>query len=194
MRYVIGLVGGLLSAGAAQAGLSLELQDTPDIFSSFIAVTFDATTDSFDATGFALTLDNGMGPQENIANGGFSLTATIDDAGAASAGSLAISGEVLGNGPGLLTGDLDSFEFMPGGGDLLGFIFSVSGGDLAGLYGGIGAAVGVILDTQAAYSGDWTQSFTASGGVSDTAPVIPAPAAAMLPAICALGAARRRRS
>ena len=90
--------------------LNLTLLDTPDIVSSFIDVNYNAGTDTFTASGFALELDDdGSVPAEAITGGTFDLTAVIDGSGTLSSGSLSIGGTVasLGFNSGtLLTGNL----------------------------------------------------------------------------------------
>ena len=176
----------LLGAGsqAEAAPLNLTLLDTPDIVSGFIDVTYNATTDTFSASGFALELDDdGSIPSETIAGGTFDLSASIDASGLLASGTLDIGGTVasLGFNSGtLLTGDLTAFGFPNAGGDPLEFLFSVTGGDAAGLYGGAGSTGGVILAGGTGFTGDFTADFTGGGmAVADVAPV-PVPAALWL--------------
>jgi hypothetical protein len=160
----------IFMAGAAQAApLNLTLPEFSDIFSGFIDVTYQAGTQAFQASGFALTLnDDGIGGQENIDNGLFNLSATINHTGVLQNGLLTIGGTVPGFNSGtLLTGLLTAFGFRPAGGDPLEFLFAVTGGDLAGLYGGIGATGGVIL-SETGFGGSFGVNFGSSTGVSDT--------------------------
>ena len=62
------LVAGLLLLGsAAQATpLDVTLSDFPDIVSMFIDVTYDAGTDLFTATGYAMELDHDGSPAVTI--------------------------------------------------------------------------------------------------------------------------------
>ncbi|MHC4218561.1 MAG: hypothetical protein ACYSU7_08925 [Planctomycetota bacterium] len=187
---IVGLVVATAGGRSADANfLDLELRDAPDILSGFIDVTYDADSDQLIAQGFALSLDDGLGPADNITGGTFEIAATIDEIGAAFAGTLDIGGEVTGFGPSLLQADLIDFGFDPVGGVLLELLFTVTGGDLAQAYGGIGGLVGVILDIGGGgYSGDFTDSFDnliggtpGTGlGVADTAPLIPGPPALAL--------------
>lgn len=174
--------------------LGLSLDASPDITSLFINTSYDAGTDAFSATGFAMELDTG-GSTEAIASGSFLLNATIDGTGTASSGTISIGGNVLGNGPTLLTGNLIDFGFgtiVPGTGPFE-FVFEVTGGDLAGTFGGIGASFGVIMSQGLGFTGDWGSSFTGAGfTVSDAAPLVPAPAVATL-LLGGLFAGRRRR-
>ncbi len=195
-----------LSAKAALLGLALN--PFPDIQSSFIDVTYNATTDQFVASGFALSFnDNGAPPNVNITGGTFNLTATINGSGVATAASLTIGGTVPGFGSALLTGTLAStpnFGFMTGGGDIFEFLFTVTGGSLASAYyGGIGARFGLILDANfsaGGFTGNWNSNFNNNGGqtgfgqgVSDAAPV-PAPGALALLALGGFVSRRRRIS
>ena len=195
----------VFSASAQAAPLNLTLNDFPDIVSAFIDVTYDADTDSFSASGFALELDDdGSVPAEAISGGTFDLSAIIDDAGALVGGSLTIGGTVasLGFNSGtLLTGTLTAFGFPDAGGDPLEFLFDVTGGDLAPLYGSLPG--GVILSFTD-FTGDFTADFDnlingdpgTGSAVANVAPV-PVPAAVWLFGSGLLGLAglgRRRHS
>ena len=167
------------------APLNLTLLDTPDIASSFISVGYNAGSDAFTASGFALELDDdGSVPPETITDGAFDITASIDAAGALNlGGTLNINGTVasLGFNSGtLLTGSLTAFGFKDSGGEPLEFLFSVTGGDAAGLYGGVGSIGGIILSGDTGFTGDFNFDFTGDGtAVADVAPV-PLPAAVWL--------------
>jgi hypothetical protein len=168
----------------------------------FTDVTYDAGSNDFWATGFALEFDDGTGPAEAIFDGSFSITASIDEAGVPGGGTLDIGGLVTGFGPSLLTGMLLDFGFDGGGGTLLEFLFEVTGGDLAPQYGGVGAAVGVLLDMGGGgYSGNFLEDFDnllgglpgTGMGVADTGRVIPGPSAIALLVTAAAGRRRRNR-
>ncbi len=177
----------MFSAAVQATPLNLELLDFPDIFSGGIDVTHDAGADAFNASGFALTLDDdGIGPAEAITNGIFNISATIDDAGTAT-GLLTINGTIptLGFNSGtLLTGNLTDFGFKPAGGDPLEFLFNVASGDAAGLYG---TTAGVIL-SGTNFGGSFAVDFDnliagipgTGSGVSNTAPPIPEPSTILL--------------
>ena len=196
----------IIATSSARADLlNLELLDFPDIFSGFIDVMYDAGTDQFTATGFALTFDGDGGSQENITGGVFTIAGTIMAGGVFSSGSLTVEGDVSGFGTTLLTADVVDFGFLNGGGDLFEFLFEVTGGDLAiaEFYGGPGTIVGVILDANfggTGFNGSFDQDFNNNDGipgfglgVSDTAP-IPGPSALLvLLAAGGLGARQRRR-
>jgi len=199
------LAAGLLLGSVAQAApLGLTLNDFPDIVSAFIDVTYNATSDTLNANGFAEELDDdGSVPAEAIAGGSFSLTATIDASGALSAGSLSIGGTVasLGFNSGtLLTGTLTAFGFPDAGGDPLEFLFDVTGGDAAALYGG-GSIPGGIILSDSGFPGSFDSNFDnlvdgVGSGVSDTG-VVPLPAAVWLfgsGLLGLVGMARRKKA
>jgi hypothetical protein len=194
----------LIITPASASLLNLSLLDHPDIFSDFIDVSYDAATDQLNTVGFSLTLnDDGVGSPENILDGAFDITATIDEFGVPVAGSLTIMGNVLGYGPTLLTGELTDFGFMdPAGGDLFEFLFTVTGGDLAipALYGGPGSITGVILGANGSnFVGSFDADFNNNGGVpgtglgqADTAPPIPEPASLILMVVAGMLLRARR--
>jgi hypothetical protein len=197
------VVGVALCAGTRARAAFIDgfgLVDSPDIASRFIDVMFDHPSDAFVASGFALDYDDGTPPNDTILGGSFLITASINDAGVATAGALDIGGTIGLLGPTLLTASLVDFGYADAGGELLQFVFAVTGGDLAGSYGGIGALVGVNLDVDAdGYPAGWTKSWNnndgipgAGGGVSDTAPLVPAPAAGGLLALALITQRRRR--
>lgn len=172
-------------AFAQGALIGVTLEPFPDIFSSFLDVSYDASIDELLVSGFPTTYNpDGLGPN-NITgvDRSFDISVDVGDSGVPTGGMLSITGSVLGNGPTLLTADLVDFGFMdPPGGEIFDFLFTVNGGDLAGDFGGIGAMVGVILDINdaGAFDGTFTSNFMSSGsaGVSDTG--VPEPMTASL--------------
>lgn len=186
----------LLIGGAAQAALlNLELL-LPDVESGFIDVQYDADSDLFTASGFALTLDfdGEPPPDEDILDGLFSLSLFVDENGVPAGGTIEITGSVLDLGPDLLTGNITEFGFMDSpGGEIFEFVFDVTGGDLAPQFGPLG---GVILDAvDSGFGGTFDTSFANSGfsGVADTAP-IPEPATGLSLLMGAAVWQARRRS
>jgi hypothetical protein len=178
-----------LPQAALATPLDLTLPLSPDIMSGFIDVTFDASSDTLEATGFALTLDGAP-----ISNGTFLLIVDL----AAISGTLDIGGNVGGSGPSLLTGDLTAFGFIPGGGDPLEFTFSATGGDLLSLFGGLSAPIGVIL-SGTGFPGDFAADFDnriglaqgTGSGVADAA-AVPEAGTAVLLLLGGFGLATRR--
>jgi hypothetical protein len=200
-----------LLVGNAYADLtSLTLQPSPDIASFGIDVAYNASSHTFAANGIATCIGIGSPDDPIVFNensltmGTFLISATVDNAGVASSGSLTIGGEVLGygsTGP-LLTGNNLSFfnSFFTGTQNpssdvsIYEFLFDVSGGEMAGLFGGSGAKVGVIL-SWVSTAGDVAQNqFTANfdnlnghtfgegwgTAMSDVAQPIPEPATLLL--------------
>jgi hypothetical protein len=178
-----------------------DLQANPDIGSGFITNNYNSTSNTFTASGFALTIDG----NDFDTSGVFSITATIDEAGNASMGSLLIDGVVGAAGVGanmLLEGSLVDFGFptLPAAYNTgpFQFLFQVTGGDLAGDFGGVGSVIGVRLTQNIGFDGDFLDDFTGGGlaqpSVSDTAPLVPGPSAlAALIAAGLLGGRKRRR-
>lgn len=204
--HVAVVVASLMAAsGSAHAGLiGVKLFESPDIFSGFLDVTYDASTDLFQAQGFSLTFDDGGGAQP-IANGSFSLSATVAPGGVFVGGSVTILGTVGLFGPTLLTGSLTAMGFLdPPGGDLFDFLFTVTGGDLASHYGGIGATAAIILDANdgSDFDGTFQNSFDnlvnglpgTGQGVADTGLPVPSPAALGVLVLGALVSRRRRQA
>ncbi|MHC4947274.1 MAG: hypothetical protein ACYTG1_03295 [Planctomycetota bacterium] len=208
-RHVLVAAGAFLAFLPAQA-LHADLlnlpQFVPDTNSAQILVTYDASTDTFTADGFALSIElDGLlpDPDENITGGTFNLIATIDDFGVLTGGTLVIGGTIpnIGANSGtLLTANLTAVGFLNGGGDIFDFALDVTGGDLAGLYGAFG---GMVLDAEFAtgngpgFTGDWTADFTndffgTGFGFSDTFATVPAPSALVV-ILGGLVARRRRR-
>jgi|LGOV01.1.fsa_nt_gb hypothetical protein len=179
--YLLPVVAGILflfTPVAQATSLNLELFDHPDIFSSFIDVTYDAGSDSFTASGFAMELQDNTGTTYNIDNGSFNIGATIDESGIAGPGTLFIGGTVsaLGFNSGtLLKGTLTAFGFPDtvGVSDPFEFLFDVTDGDWAG---DIGPVAGVIL-TNTDFGGSFSSNFANNGdGLSNTGTPVPEPA------------------
>ena len=198
LKYALAIamvVSGLFATSSANATLlGLTLEPAPDIFSSFITVNYDMGTQTLTADGFALDFFDGV--NNAIAGGTFSLTASIDNAGVMSGGSLTITGTTLGFNSGtLLTGSLTALGFGNSGGDPLEFMLDITGGDLAAMYGSTG---GIIMSNTGFDAGLFSNDFSSAplAGVSDTGvPVtVPEPAGILLFA-CSLitFAATRRR-
>lgn len=193
LRTIIGSVCLLLilTVGSAQATpLNLTLFDFPDINATLISVSYDAGADTLVAEGFAVTFDDdGVPPQEIIAFSfptlNYKITATIDEFGNPSGGSLEVTGTIptlsLPDSGTLLEGILTAFGFIDSpGGDILEFLFDVTGGDLASFYGPV---AGVILDANfnGAFDGTFTSSFQNSGsGTNNIGAPVPEPGTLLL--------------
>lgn len=148
----------ILLGGNVRADLVLTPQWAPDLSLWSVDVAYNASTHTFMASG-PQSGQVFVDAEENMFIfdewGAFNLTATIDNAGVASAGSFSLTGEVLGYGTmgPLLTGNNLSifnsafFDTQNPNGDEANFefVFDVSGGDMADLYGGIGAKTYIIM-------------------------------------------------
>lgn len=161
------VLAGILASTAEASLLGLTLEDSPEVSSGFINVSYSASTDEFLASGFSLSLvTQGLWtPIFPDPIGNFNISATIDELGTASSGSLSIAGSLLGAGPKLLTGTLRDFGFLGDGGDLFEFLFTIDDGTLAvpGLFGVPGSLIGVILDANGSdFNGSFTTDFTNS--------------------------------
>ncbi len=194
-----------LASRAGAAPLNLILECRPDITSGFIDVEYDASSDILSANGFALSIvDNCANPSVDFdVLGSFDIAATVDGVGVASAGTLSITGEVLGFGPNLLSGTLSAFGFLDApGGDIFEFLFTITGGDLAipAYFGNPGNTVGVILNAAGSgFDGTFGSNFNNNGGlpgygygVSDTAPPVPEPVTCALMLAGAVMSGRNR--
>lgn len=181
---VVGCLAVALSSSNAQAALLNLNKWEPDINSGFGTVDYNAGTNTFTASMSALNLDfDGIAPPDhNILGGFYSLTAIVDAVGNAS-GSISITGTVptagMNSGT-LLTGTIDAWGYVDGGGEIFEFIFAVTGGDLlpyypTGLSGPRGGTI--IATTDTGFTGDLGLNFSSFSytAVSDTFP-IPEPA------------------
>jgi hypothetical protein len=152
---------------AQAAPLNLSLQATPDIFSDFIDVNYDAANQKFTAHGFVEHLRNGSDAPIPIINGTFEISANITNAGTLDSGTMTITGEipVLGNGPGtLLAGNVTLLGYgEPGGAVEL--QFDTNGGSMASNFGPM---IGIILGQSGFpgnFSGDFSSNSIAVAGI-----------------------------
>jgi len=193
---IVVTMAGLFAATSANAALlGLTLEPAPDIFSSFITVDYDMGTEMLTAAGFALNFFDGS--DNAIAGGTFSLTASIDNSGVLSGGSLVITGTTAGFNSGtLLTGSITALGFDDAGGDPLEFMLDITGGDLAGMYGLNG---GIIMTNTGFNANLFTDNFSsgAMAASSDTGvpATVPEPEGLLLLSVALMGlVATRRRS
>ncbi|MBJ6723710.1 hypothetical protein [Geomesophilobacter sediminis] len=149
------------SAGNADAApLDLSLQTTPNLVADFIDVNYVAASKSFTAQGYAEQITNGSTAPATIVNGTFTITATIDNDGNVTSGTLTINGEVpsLSVAPGLLlNGTLQAHGLGEAGGPIE-FQFATTDGALASQFGPV---LKVIL-TFSGYQGSMLQDFTSN--------------------------------
>lgn len=173
-----------ISQPASATPLNLVLDAQADILSFAVTIAYDATGNSFAASGIAVNWTDG-GVTAVITGGSFDLSATIDDAGAASSGTLRISDSSST----LLTGDLSAFGFDDAAfnePDPFEFLFDTTGGDLSGR---LGSQFAVILTSTGAlptnpaggtvFENDFE---SALAGIADTATLIPEPSTILLTA------------
>lgn len=210
----IAAVVALAVCSASNAALLNLTQQFPDITAGFIDVDYtyngSLSEGMFNVTGFAIAISNG-GPLINVDNGSLAMNSTIGPAGNLIGGvpgdDLVITGSFDENGDTiydytgvLLTGEVNNFGFINGGGDIFEWTFTVTGGALAipAWYGAPGGAGGVILDANFPQVGGFTGSFTsdfstgfAGAGNADIF-YVPEPASLLL-MISAAGLWARRR-
>ena len=183
------------SAHAEQLGLE---KTNPDIFASSLDVEYNATTDTLTVNrGATSNYTDSFGTTYSVfGTRPYTLTATIDEFGNATAGTLTIRGGIVALGYAsntlLLSGELctadpnyvadGNFGFddtysgpgsaPPGYYDIFEFIFKVTGGALAADFGGVGTPIGIILDANfanpAPFDGTWDSSFNNFPGGSNT--------------------------
>jgi hypothetical protein len=172
----------------------------PDFMGSFMSVTYDANSHTFQASGSTTSYLNGSTNLDAFADlGNYILTATITPAGVLTAGSLTIDGDIGTGSETLLTGTLHTGSDGTAFGSSVvetnvwgrfEFLFTVTGGDPAIVrdFGGVGAANGGTVvyaqfsrgDTP--FTGLWTSGFSDSGSqgaLADTV-VVPEPSSILL--------------
>jgi hypothetical protein len=190
---LIGILGALLvlvssRSQATPLGL-VPAVNAPDFEASFLSVTYVASNNLLQATGF--TTDYAEGTVSLIGIGSYTLSATITDDGSLTGGALTVNGDVGQGAQTLLAGTLNTLGFMdPPGGSVFEFLFTVTGGNptIVQDFGGTNAAnCGIILDAWfvnggTPFGGSWTNDFDNDGfsGLSDNFAAVPEPSSIML--------------
>jgi hypothetical protein len=191
-RYALCIFGVLLAmGGGAQAAPLGLMRGLPDIEAPHATVSYDAVTHVFSVVDgsqadFPVEMDGLPGADYYIANGQFTLTASVSSSGILSpGGTLSISGmdlyaadnsTLVSAGPQTLTGALTTLGF--GQGNIFEFTFDVTGGTLANPNISFGPRGNVTVNAVASgFGGDFNTSFR-STGTADVSAVVPVPAAA----------------
>jgi hypothetical protein len=157
----------LNDAPAQAAPLNLSLQATPDIFSDFIDVSYDAANQKFTAHGFVEHMRNGNDAPIQIVNGTFEIAANITNDGSIGSGTLTVTGEVpeLGSGPGTLLAGKVTLIGYGDSGSALELQFDTNGGSMASNFGSM---IGIILGQSGFpgnFSGDFSSNSIAVAGI-----------------------------
>jgi len=203
LRLVLALLPFLACVSRADAALLGLTLGRPDISVSSVQVSYDCVTDTFHATGIVSSIDYDGKPPSDYTfpaiNATFDITATINDAGVATSGTLTIYGKAAYKGINtaqtLLKGNISGFGFQspPAGGNLFDFRFDKLSGSAGGaLAADFGTKLGVNLNAGTiAFDGHFNQSFAnvASSGAADVAPEVPEPASLILWSVGGLGLA-----
>lgn len=202
-KFAIRVLQGVLFVSALPAHAALLSLNTalPDLQSDSLALAYDAagnnlTLSESSAGNYFITLDGNS--FNTLSDVSFSLTATIDQAGALSGGNFAITGQSTALGipatTTLLSGAVSGFGYQDGGPvDLFEFEITNLAGELAGLYGST-----ALVHATTEFGGTFNNSFSAdfsAAAYSDTFAVVPVPAAIWLLGsglIGLAGIARRR--
>lgn len=185
------------TANAQAAPLNLSLNPEPDTISSFMDVSYDASTEQFNATGFAAQLSYNSNIY-SIDSGSFSLNAVIDELGAVTRSILEIDGTIaaLGYNSGtLLEGSIIDFGY--GTNETLEFTFNVTGGDAAGIYAGLGGIIIKDSGFSGSFASNWGTDYSEAASDTGVVSAVPEPSMYLLMGlglITVMAAARRSRN
>lgn len=188
----------LVISSVSQAGpIGVEIEPYPTIMAGFIVSSYNATTGSFVANGWALTLDTGTG-QKSITTP-FILTATIENTGVAKNGTLTIG--TTSTSPLLGSANLVGFGFNPVQGGVLEFLFStvgLTGSYVPGTFSGT-KPVDVMLSVGNTFMGNFNNTWTSSSNTAQIredgpADGAPEPSTLLLVLAAAGGLSLRKRS
>ncbi len=206
------------SQSKAATDLPYVTNGLPDLTGSYMGVDYIASNGAF-VVDSGLTTDyrisNGHGGVTDVGvttEGSYILSATINNSGVLTGGTLTINGAVGGGSVvTLLTGNLTTgaagtaFGYGDDGDQVFQFLFTVSGGSLESAFGGSGAAGGIVFTAgfgngDTPFTGSWASNFNTDGtdnGVIDsfslkTVPV-PEPSSILLVASGVLCMVARRR-
>ena len=154
----------------------------PDLTGSYMDLNYtynyDAGSGAFVADGWTTDYNTSSGDVGVSTLDSYILSATINNGGNLTSGTLTIKGGVVGGGGDvtLLTGNLTTgpagtaFGYGDGNNEIFQFLFTVNGGTLESAFGGNGTAGGVILSAafdatagDAPFIGSWTNSFNNNG-------------------------------
>ena len=181
-----------LSSTTEAGPLEVKIDTYPVILAGFIASSYNAATQDFLATGWALSLNQGSGAVP-YSNTKFQLTAKINNSGVATSGTLSV-----GTGTLLSSTSLTNFGFYAVPGGTLEFLFGTPSGSLVpGVFtGAVDKPIDVMLTGVGnAFTGSWATSWTSTANASAAIrqDPVPEPSVLLLTLVGAgaLGARRR---
>jgi hypothetical protein len=183
-----------LSSTTEAGPLEVKIDTYPVILAGFIASSYNAATQDFLATGWALSLNQGSGAVP-YSNTRFELTAKINNSGIATSGTLNVGAGTL-----LSSVSLVNFGFYAVPGGTMEFLFGAPTGNLVpGVFVGTpDKPIDVMLTgVGSAFTGSWATSWTSTANASAAIrqDPVPEPSVLLLTLIGAgaLGARRASR-